>query len=114
MTDSWIRLCERVDALLNRVACQTALDTPADALKGAKSGLQELVKLLKVQPWPEIDGFARAVGRAASALKTAEGIADTLASVQADWVAYQHYLIGDVPVATESVAGSAVLSDSQR
>jgi two-component system chemotaxis sensor kinase CheA len=103
MTDSWIRLCERVDALLNRVACQTALDTPADALKGAKAGLQELVKLLKVQPWPEIDQFARAVGRAASALKTADGIADALAGVQTDWVAYQRYLIGDA----QSAAGDA-------
>src|SRR5260221_55865 len=49
MTDSWIRLCERVDALLNRGACQTALDTPADVLKRAEHRLQELESKVNVE-----------------------------------------------------------------
>jgi two-component system chemotaxis sensor kinase CheA len=99
MTDSWTRLCERVDALLNGVACQTAIDAPADALAGAKDGLKQLVKLLKVQPWPDIDVLAKKINKAGDDLASADGIADVLATIQAEWVAYQRYLVGDDPEA---------------
>jgi two-component system, chemotaxis family, sensor kinase CheA len=122
MADAWIKLCERVDALLNRVACQTAIDTPADALKGAKGELKDLVKLLKVQPWPEIDVFARTVTRAAEELKSANAIAPTLEVIQAEWIAYQRYLIGDpdpeaptyneLSRAAQAIADAAVVSSA--
>src|SRR5215471_8507118 len=99
MTDSWIRLCERVDDLLNQVALQTSVDTPADALAGAKDALKTLVKLLKVQPWPDIDAFAKKVNKASDALTSADGIADMLAAIQTEWAAYQRYLVGDDPTA---------------
>src|SRR5690348_15133973 len=95
MTDSWIRLCERVEALLNQVALQTSVDTPAEALAGAKDALKTLVKLLKVQPWPEIDILAKSIGKAGDELADAEGIGATLENIQAEWVAYQRYLVGD-------------------
>jgi two-component system chemotaxis sensor kinase CheA len=104
MTDSWIRLCERVDALLNRVALSTAVDAPADALQGAKTGLVELTRLLAVQPWPEIDKFAQFVGTLASNLASADAIGDTLARVQSEWLGYQRYLIGDAAPTAEDAA----------
>ncbi len=106
MTDSWIRLCERVDGLLNRVALQTAVDTPAEALQGAKTGLIELTRLLSVQPWPDIDKFAQFVGTLASNLASADAIGDTLARVQSEWLGYQRYLIGDSAAAAESTAAA--------
>jgi two-component system chemotaxis sensor kinase CheA len=99
MTDSWLKLCERVDALLNRVALQTSVDTPAEALSGAKDGVKELVKLLKVQPWPDIDVFAKKCAKAGDALESAEGIGPMLEGLQAEWAAYQKYLVGDDPLA---------------
>jgi len=107
MTDSWIRLCERVDALLNRVALQTAVDAPADALQGAKTGLLELTRLLSVQPWPDIDKFANFVAGLASALASADAIGDTLTRVQTEWAGYQRYLIGDPEPASAAVASAA-------
>jgi two-component system chemotaxis sensor kinase CheA len=95
MTDSWTRLCERVDVLLNQVACQAALDTPEEALAGAKAALKDLVKLLKVQPWPDIDSFAKGVAKAGDELTSADGIADLLATIQTDWASYQRWLVGD-------------------
>jgi two-component system, chemotaxis family, sensor kinase CheA len=95
MTDSWTRLCERVDALLNQVAIQATLDTPEEALAGAKAALKDLVKLLKVQPWPDIDSFAKGVGKAGDELTSADGIADLLATIQNDWASYQRWLVGD-------------------
>ena len=99
MTDSWLKLCERVDALLNRVALQTSVDTPADALAGAKDGVKELVKLLKVQPWPDIDVFAKKCAKAGEALDSADAIGPMLEGLQAEWTAYQKYLVGDDPLA---------------
>ncbi len=111
MTDSWIRLCERVDALLNRVALQTAVDTPAEALQCAKTGLIELTRLLSVQPWPDIDKFAQFVGTLASNLASADAIGDTLARVQSEWLGYQRYLIGDTVPASDGPAADAAASD---
>lgn len=93
MSDSWNAFIEFVDAQINRLACETVLESSIGAVQSLQIGLLELSGQLGSSGWPDIEAVATRAERLAHRLASPADMAPAIASLQEAWGVYQQSMM---------------------
>lgn len=112
MNASWIAFTEFVDAQINRLACETVLESSAGAVQSLQIGLLELSGQLSESGWPDIEAMATRAERLAHRLASPADMAPAVANLQEAWGAYQQSMLASMAQSDTDDGAGACLADA--
>jgi two-component system chemotaxis sensor kinase CheA len=107
MSDSWNAFIEYVDAQINRLACETVLESSIGAVQHLQIGLLELSGQLGATGWPDIEAVATRAERLAAKLAGPADMPGAIASLQEAWSVYQQSMLTQAATLAVSAAAEA-------